>query len=69
MRASPDYLPTPCQIASACAEIRDRWTPAERRRRAVGHHHDDHREAWLPPLIDTSLCNSRVRRVAMEQQV
>jgi hypothetical protein len=69
MRASPDYLPTPFQIASACAEIRDRWTPAERRRRAVGLHLDERQNAWLPPMIDTSLCTSRVRRVATEMQV
>jgi hypothetical protein len=67
MRARPDYLPTKRQIAKECRIIRKRWTPAERQRRLVGYGLELASTVWLPPRIDTSLCTSRVRRLAIEQ--
>lgn len=66
MKARPDYLPTPRQIALECAEIRRRWTPAELRRRTVGYDLEISATRWLPPTIDTATCNARVRRIACD---
>lgn len=50
-----DYLPTPREIADACAAIRSTWTPSEKRRRFVGDEAPDEIAlAWWPPVIDTS---------------
>ncbi|QDU91782.1 hypothetical protein Pla175_52130 [Pirellulimonas nuda] len=50
-----DYMPSPTEIADACAVIRDRWTHSEKRRRFVGEYVPDGMEpAWRPPVIDTS---------------
>lgn len=67
MKARPDYLPTPLQIAFACAEIRRQWTPAELRRRTAGYALEVQQTMWFPPTIDTATCTSRVRRIACEQ--
>ncbi len=67
MRATADYLPSPGQIAFQCARIRAQWTPAERRRRAVGNPAEPQPLAWHPPVIDMSQCHARVRRIASEQ--
>jgi hypothetical protein len=67
MKAVPDYLPTPRQIRIECAEIRRQWTPAELRRRTVGYALQLQEVRWLPPMIDTASCTSRVRRIACEQ--
>lgn len=49
------YLPSPREIAKACAHIRAGWTRCERRRRFVGGLlPDDTVLGWQPPLIDTS---------------
>jgi hypothetical protein len=61
-----DYLPTPRQIAAQCAKIRSGWTPAERRRRTVGHLRMQTESTWLPPQIRLSHCVARVRRVVAE---
>ena len=51
-----DYLPSPPEIAQACATIRATWTPLERRRRFVGFRGEaGFRTVWRPPVIDTSL--------------
>lgn len=50
-----DYLPSPNEIAEACASIRSRWTLSEKRRRYVGELMPDEPESvWRPPVIDTS---------------
>ena len=50
-----DYIPTPREIAKACASIRSGWTLSEKRRRYVGDVMPDEPEvAWSPPVIDTS---------------
>ena len=50
-----DYIPTPREIAKACASIRSRWTLSEKRRRYVGEVMPDEPETgWSPPVIDTS---------------
>lgn len=50
-----DYLPSPDEIANACAAIRSAWTRSEKRRRFVGEQApDDADSAWEPPVIDTS---------------
>lgn len=50
-----DYLPSPDEIADACASIRSSWTLSEKRRRFVGEQMPDEPEsAWRPPVIDTS---------------
>lgn len=50
-----DYLPTPVEIAQACASIRATWTLSEKRRRFVGETMPDEPEKmWSPPVIDTS---------------
>ena len=50
-----DYVPTPREIAQACADIRSRWSIGEKRRRYVGEHMPDEPEiAWRPPVIDTT---------------
>lgn len=50
-----DYVPTPSEIADACASIRSNWSLSEKRRRYVGEHMPDEPEiAWRPPVIDTS---------------
>ena len=67
MRARPEYLPTPRQIANQCRLIRNRWTPAERQRRLVGYGKQIMEPVWTPPQIDTAGCTARVRRVAVEQ--
>ena len=65
---TPDYLPTPREIARHCAEIRASWTPSERRRRTVDQAMlSEYDAGWLPPVIDTASCLSRVRHVAVEQ--
>ncbi len=66
MRAYPEYLPSPRQIASECEKIRRRWTPAEFRRRTVGYAQQSSQERWLPPRIETASCLSGVRRVVAE---
>lgn len=66
MRAYPEYLPSPRQIASECEKIRQRWSPAERRRRTVGYAQQLSQERWLPPMIETASCLSMVRRVVAE---
>lgn len=49
------YLPTPEDIASACASIRSEWTLSEKRRRYVGDFMPDEPESvWRPPVIDTT---------------
>lgn len=67
MRARPEYLPTQSQIARQCRLIRSRWSPAERQRRLVGFGMETVHCVWEPPQIDTSHCNFRVRRFAVEQ--
>jgi hypothetical protein len=67
MKALPNYLPTPRQIARECAEIRRGWTPAELRRRTVGYALALQQSQWLPPTIAMSACTSRARRIACEQ--
>ncbi|TWT96628.1 hypothetical protein Pla108_23970 [Botrimarina colliarenosi] len=50
-----DYLPSPDEIADACASIRNQWTLSEKRRRYVGELMPDEPDsAWRPPVIDTS---------------
>lgn len=50
-----DYLPSPNEIAEACASIRSAWTLSEKRRRYVGDLMPDEPESvWRPPVIDTS---------------
>lgn len=50
-----DYLPSPDEIAAACASIRSDWTLSEKRRRFVGELMPDEPESvWRPPVIDTS---------------
>jgi hypothetical protein len=50
-----DYLPSPDEIADACASIRQAWTLSEKRRRFVGDLMPDEPDsAWRPPVIDTS---------------
>lgn len=50
-----DYLPSPADIADACASIRSAWTRNEQRRRYVGELIPEEQEsAWSPPVIDTS---------------
>lgn len=50
-----DYLPTPEEIANACASIRSSWTLSEKRRRYVGDMMPDEPESvWCPPMIDTT---------------
>ncbi|TWT88926.1 hypothetical protein Mal64_24160 [Pseudobythopirellula maris] len=50
-----DYLPSPGEIAHACASIRSGWTGSERRRRFIGKDlPDDPNAAWAPPVVDTS---------------
>lgn len=66
MKALPNYLPTPSQIARECAEIRRGWTPAELRRRTVGYALDLQQSMWLPPTIAMATCSSRARRIAAE---
>jgi hypothetical protein len=62
-----DYLPTPPEIAEACASIRASWTPLERRRRFVGFRGaEGFRPAWRPPLIDTSLLRYSSGRSSVE---
>ncbi len=53
------YVPTPEEIAQKCAEIRSRWTTAERRRRCVCQW--ELLEAtlrWQPPVIKTAMLHS-----------
>jgi len=50
-----DYLPSPDEIADACASIRSSWTLSEKRRRFVGELMPDEPDSvWRPPVIDTS---------------
>ncbi|MEQ8849043.1 hypothetical protein [Botrimarina sp.] len=50
-----DYLPSPAEIAQACASIRSAWTRSEKRRRFVGDQLPDEQDSvWSPPVIDTS---------------
>jgi hypothetical protein len=50
-----DYLPSPTEIADACASIRQAWTLSEKRRRFVGDLMPDEPDSvWSPPVIDTS---------------
>lgn len=50
-----DFLPSPDEIANACATIRSAWTLSEKRRRYVGDLMPDEPESvWRPPVIDTS---------------
>ena len=67
-RLRPEFLPTPREIARQCAEIRQSWTPSERRRRTVDRDLlAEHEPGWLPPVIDTASCLARVRHAAIEQ--
>lgn len=66
--AGPHYLPTPAQIRAQCVAIRQRWTPAERRRRAVGYLEGE-QAAWLPPQVALAGCLARVRKIASEASV
>lgn len=66
MRAHPEYLPTPRQIATECERIRQRWSVAERRRRTVGYALLTRQESWSPPVIETASCLAGVRRVVVE---
>ncbi len=51
-----DFLPSPDQIADACASIRSAWTLSEKRRRFVGELMPDEPDSvWRPPVTDTSL--------------
>jgi len=67
MRIQPIYLPTQQQIATECKQIRRRWTPKERQRREVGNVTTLSNHQWIPPVIDTSVCGSRVRQLLVEQ--
>ena len=50
-----DYLPSPDEIAEACASIRSEWTLSEKRRRFVGELMPDEPDSvWRPPVIDTT---------------
>lgn len=50
-----DYLPSPDEIADACASIRQAWSLSEKRRRFVGDLMPDEPDSvWSPPVIDTS---------------
>ena len=50
-----DYIPSPGEIAEACAAIRSGWTRSEKRRRFVGELMPDEPDTgWSPPVIDTS---------------
>ena len=50
-----DYLPSPDEIADACASIRQAWTLSEKRRRFVGDFMPDEPDSgWRPPVIDTT---------------
>jgi hypothetical protein len=50
-----DYLPSPGEIASACATIRSTWSLSEKRRRFVGELIGEGPDpVWRPPVIDTS---------------
>ncbi len=50
-----DYMPSPVEIADACAVIRGQWTHSEKRRRFVGEYvPDDLEPMWRPPVIDTT---------------
>ncbi len=44
-----EFMPTPAEIAAACAAIQSTWGPAERRQRYQGLR----RQAWSPPLVST----------------
>jgi len=66
MRAKPEYMPSPRQIARKCRSIQRSWTPAERQRRIVGFQAISADRIWLPPQVNTSLCHARVRRAAIE---
>ena len=65
-RERVDYLPTPRQIAAQCAQIRRRWSVAERRRRTVGYMRLQAESMWRPPQICMAHCVARVRRVVAE---
>ena len=65
-RLVPEYLPTPRQITRQCAAIRRQWTPSERRRRTVGYSLVEAAATWMPPMIDTAMCVSRVRKALSE---
>lgn len=55
-----EHIPTCREIAEACAAIRSRWTPCEKRRRFVGAVvPDDDSLPWRPPVIDTLWLRSR----------
>ena len=62
MRIQPHYEPTPIQIAKACQEIRDSWSPEERQRRLVGSGISRLASRWYPPCIDASVSGGRVQR-------
>ena len=66
VRERAEYLPTPRQIVSACAAIRRCWTPAERRRRAVGGSIPHEPRGWFPPRITTGNCVARVRKLVAD---
>ncbi|MCA9240782.1 MAG: hypothetical protein KDA37_11305 [Planctomycetales bacterium] len=56
-----EHVPTIAEIAEACAAIRSRWTPCEKRRRFVGAAPpDDDSCPWRPPVIDTSSLRARM---------
>ncbi len=57
----PEYEPTPAEIRAKCAEIQERWSEKERRKRAGGWE-DPH---WMPPVVEleTSLPDDPGSRV------
>jgi len=50
-----DYRPTPAEIRRACAEIRKRWEPGERRRRMYKPR-EPIVQHWMPMVV-TDLLN------------
>jgi hypothetical protein len=61
MSESPAYLPTPREIAAACAAIRQRWTPTEFRRRSAANVLKMTPHDWTPPQVSLSHCLAGVR--------
>jgi hypothetical protein len=46
------YLPSPEEIAAACAAFQSRWTAAERESRRVGPRADDLRRRVVDPSVE-----------------
>ena len=62
MRTRPEYLPTPTEIAEACATIQTTWSPYERERRILDPKLRNTPPEWHPPQIHLAHCTARVRR-------